>query len=108
VHLLRIAVHDLKAGAYKRCKIDFVDDEKIRAGDARPAFARDLFSGRNIDHVDCDVSQFRTEGRREIVTTRLDQDHVEGWEGERARFVQQTAQTGHSGNAIGQALLTYS
>src|SRR5215469_17703316 len=76
-HAARIAVHDLEAGADLRSEIDFVDDEKIGAGDPGAAFARDLVAGSDVDDIDRQIGELRGEGRGEVVAARLDQDQVE-------------------------------
>src|SRR5690606_26057078 len=76
-HLLGITIHDFEGSADVRRKVGLVDDQEIRAGDARTSLARDLVSTGNIDHVDREVGELGTEGRREIVATALDDDQVQ-------------------------------
>jgi hypothetical protein len=40
-----------------RGEVDLVDHEEVRARDARPALARDLLAGGDVDDVDRDVGQ---------------------------------------------------
>ena len=52
-----IALHHLERGADVRREVDLVDDQQIRLGDARPALARDLVAGSDVDHVEREVGQ---------------------------------------------------
>ena len=76
-HLAGIALHHLEAGADERGQVDLVDDEKVRAGDAGPALARDLVARGHVDDVDREVGELGAEGGGEIVAARFDEDEVE-------------------------------
>jgi hypothetical protein len=76
-HAPRVAVHDVEAGADQWGEIGLVDDEEVGAGNARPAFARDLVTGSDIDHVDRQICEFGRESRSEVVAARLDQQQIE-------------------------------
>jgi hypothetical protein len=71
-----VMLHHVESRPHVRCQIDLVDHQQVRFGDARSALARDLVALRNVDHEDEVVSQCRTEGQGQVVTARLDQDHV--------------------------------
>src|SRR5579883_2648157 len=79
-HLARVPVHHLEARADQRREIDLVDDQQIRARDARPALARDLVAGGDVDDVEGDIRELRAEGRREIVAAGFDEDEIEAGE----------------------------
>ena len=66
-------------------EVDLVDHQQVAAGDARPALARDLVAGGDVDHVDREIRQLRAEGGGQVVAAALDQDQVE--RGEAARQV---------------------
>src|SRR6185295_12542472 len=51
-HRLRIARHDLEAGADVRGEIDLFEDEQTGSRDAGPALAWNLVAARDVDHVD--------------------------------------------------------
>ena len=53
-----------------------IDDEQIRARDARAALARNLVALRYVDDKDRGIRQLRAEGRREIVAAALDEDDL--------------------------------
>src|SRR5215813_9350308 len=72
-HPQRIAFHDLEVRTHQWRKVDLVDNEKIGTRDPGASLARDLFATCHIDHVDCQVGKFGTEGRREVVAARLDE-----------------------------------
>ncbi len=57
-HPLRVGLHHAQVRAHERRKIDLVDDQQIRARDARPALARD-FSPAPRRYIDRDVGEFR-------------------------------------------------
>ena len=71
-HPQRIRFHDVETCAYKRSQIDLVDDEKIGARNTGSALARNLFAGRDIDHIDRQVRQLGAEGRRKVIAAGLD------------------------------------
>ena len=45
-------------------RVGFVDDQKVGFGDRRAAFARDFFACGHINHIECQIRQFRAEGGR--------------------------------------------
>src|SRR5205823_3088666 len=51
-HQLGVPVHHLEAGADIRGEVDLVDHQEIGTGDARPALARDLVAGGDVDDID--------------------------------------------------------
>src|SRR5690606_9753537 len=73
------AVHHLKRGADIGRKVDLVDDEQIRARDARAALGRNLVTGGDIDDIDGDVGELRRKRRGEIVAAGFDQDEIKIW-----------------------------
>src|SRR5216683_6367143 len=50
-HAFGIALHDFERGADVRRKIDLVDDQEIRAGDAGAALGGNLVAGGDVDDV---------------------------------------------------------
>src|SRR3972149_11040229 len=60
-HAPGIARHDFQRGADIGGKIDLVDDEQVRARDARPSFRGDLVARRHVDHVDGEVGELGRE-----------------------------------------------
>ena len=62
-------------------EVGFVDDEKVGAGDAGAAFARDVLAGGGVDDVDREVCKFGREGGGQVVAAAFDQDQVEVGEG---------------------------
>ena len=60
-----------------RREINFVDDQQIGARDARPALARDLLALGDIDNIDGEIGEFRTEGRGKVVAAAFDQHQIE-------------------------------
>src|SRR5262249_489673 len=72
-HPQRVRFHHGEIGADERRQVDFVDHEQIGPRDSWSAFARNLFSFRDIDHVDREVCQFRTEGGGDVVAARFDE-----------------------------------
>src|SRR4051812_39726785 len=75
-HLLRVAVHHLKRRADHRREVDLVDDQQIALRDAGPAFARDLVARGDVDDIERQVGELRTEGGGEVVAAGLDQDQI--------------------------------
>src|SRR5579863_5820207 len=75
-----VPVHDFEIGAHMRGEVNLVDYEKIASRDSRATLAGYFVSGRNVDDVNRQICQFRTEGGREVVATRFDQDQIELWE----------------------------
>jgi len=67
-------VHSLRPLAYvevcadQRSQVYLVNYEKVGAGDAGTALARDFFTFRDIDDSDRQVRQLRAEGRRVRLT----------------------------------------
>src|SRR6516165_6231868 len=78
-HSSGVALHDIERGADMRGKIDFIDDEKIRTGNARPAFAGDFFAARNINDIEGEIGEVGRESRGEIIPARFDKDQIELW-----------------------------
>ena len=76
-HPARVAVHHLERRADHRREVDLVDDQQVRARDARPALARDLVARRDVDHVEREVGQLGAERRGEVVAAALDEHDVE-------------------------------
>src|SRR5690606_7660484 len=76
-HLFRIFLHDLTRRPHERSEVDLVDDEVVRAHDARAALARNFFALRHVDDVDEPVDKLRGKGRRQIVAAALDEDDVQ-------------------------------
>src|SRR5690606_27504950 len=72
-----VLAHHVEVDADVRSKVSLVDDEKIGAGDAGPALARDFLALTDGDDVDRQIGQVRREGRRQIVAARLDEHDVE-------------------------------
>src|SRR5205814_3200299 len=66
----------------KRCadmrrQVDLVDDEQVRASDARSAFAGNLVPSRDVDHVNGNIHQLRTERRRQVIAAALHEDQLQ-------------------------------
>ena len=76
-HPARVAVHDLERGAHQRREVDLVDHQQVAARDARPALARDLVAGRDVDDIDRQVRKLGRESRRQVVAAGLDEDDVQ-------------------------------
>jgi hypothetical protein len=68
-----VRFYDREIDSNERRQVDFVDHQQIGPRDSRGGFARNLFSVGDIDHVDRQVRQFRTDSGREIVTTGLNE-----------------------------------
>ena len=60
-HLSGVALHHVQVGPDVGCEVGLVDDEEVGAGDARAAFAGDLVPCGDIDDVNGQVGEFRTE-----------------------------------------------
>jgi len=58
-------------------QILLVDHQKVRAGDARPALARDFLALADRNHIDRHVGEIGREGRGEIVAAGFDEHQVE-------------------------------
>src|SRR5215510_2392226 len=71
-HSQRVGFHDFETGANQRSQIDLVDHEKVRSRNSRTAFARYFFALRNVDDINSQVRQLRTERSREIISARFD------------------------------------
>ena len=71
-HSERVRFHDTEIRPYKRSQVDLVDNEKVGARNSRSAFARDLFTFRNVDHIDRQIGQFGAESCRQIISARFD------------------------------------
>src|SRR5437763_450449 len=63
-------------GTDVRRQVDLVDDEQVRARDARSALARDLLPLRHVDDVDRRVDELGTEGGGQVVAAALHQQQV--------------------------------
>ena len=72
-HALRVGCHDREIRANEWREVDLVDDQQIRARDAGTALARNLFAARDINHINSQVGELRTEGCRKVVATGLDE-----------------------------------
>src|SRR3954462_14776945 len=72
-----VLLHDEEARADMRREVDLVDDEKVGAGDAGPALARDLLAAGDVDDVDREVGELGREGRGEVVAAGLDENEIE-------------------------------
>lgn len=62
-----VSFHIIEGSADIRGEIDVVDDQQIRADNSRSARTRDPVTPGDMDHIDRDVSRFRTEGNCQIV-----------------------------------------
>src|SRR5262249_50055990 len=60
-HRPGVALHHGKAGADVRREVDLVDDQEIRARDARSALARNLVAARDVDDIDRGVDELGAE-----------------------------------------------
>ncbi len=60
-----------------RRKIDLVDDQKVRPGDARTPLGGDFVARGDVDHVNRKIGEFRREGGGKIVAAGFNQHHVE-------------------------------
>src|SRR5207245_11665208 len=58
-------------------EVDLVDDEQVRARDARSTLARDLLALGDVDHVDRRVHQLRAERRGQIIAAALDEEQIQ-------------------------------
>src|SRR5882724_560905 len=76
-HALGVPLHHAEVGADIGREVDFVDHEKVGACDAGAALARDLLPFCHVDDVDGRVHELGAEGRREVVTAALDEQHLE-------------------------------
>jgi hypothetical protein len=76
-HPLRVALHDRKVGTDVGSQVDLVNDQKIRSGNAWPAFARNLVAGGNVDDIERHIGQLGAKGSGQIIAARLDQDEIE-------------------------------
>src|SRR2546428_9890164 len=56
-HASRVPLHHFERGSDIRRKIDLVDDEQVRAGDAWAALRWDLVSGGDVDDIDGEVGE---------------------------------------------------
>src|ERR1700733_10622258 len=65
--------HRLKLHSDIRRQIDLVDDKQIAAQQPRSPLARNIVAARDVDHKDPPIDQIKREGRREVVTARLEQ-----------------------------------
>src|SRR5262245_8386810 len=70
-HKLRITVHALQRCADIGGEVDLVDEQQVRACDARTTFAWHLVAGGDIQHVNPDIDQFGAKGGGDIVATAL-------------------------------------
>jgi len=59
-----------------RCKICFVDDQKVTFGDARPAFSGNFFASSHINHIDGEVTQFGRKGGSQVIPSAFDKNDV--------------------------------
>ena len=59
-----------------RGQIDFVDHQQITFCDARATFPRDFLTCSHINHVKCQVAQFRAEGRRQVIPSTFNENDV--------------------------------
>ncbi len=75
-HLAGVALHDRQVGANGRGEVSLVDDEKVRLGDARAAFARDFVAAGNVNNIDGVVRQFAAEMRGQIVAAGFEKEDV--------------------------------
>src|ERR1700730_6199619 len=58
-------------------EIRFVDANQVGIGDTRAALARNLVTGADVDHTDPPVHKLAGEGGGEIVSSRLDEYHLD-------------------------------
>src|SRR5262245_58525043 len=65
-HALGVACHDAERSADMRGEVRLVDDQQVRAGDAWAALARNFFTLGDIDHVNREIGELRTERGGEI------------------------------------------
>src|SRR5262245_12812650 len=75
-HALGVACHDAERSADMGGEVRFVDDQQVRAGDAWAALARNFFTLGDIDHVNGEIGELRTERGGEIIAARFDQHQV--------------------------------
>src|SRR5947199_134440 len=75
--LAGVALHDGEVGADVGREVDLVDDEQLRARDARPALARDFLALGNVDHVEGRVHELGAEGRGQVIAAALEQQELE-------------------------------
>ena len=75
-HFSAVSIHDREVCSNVFSQIGLVDHEQIRLSCARAAFARDLVSARDVDHIDRVIGEFTAEIRGQIVTARFQQDHL--------------------------------
>ncbi len=73
---LGVVRHHFERCADHRRQIDFVDDQQIRFGDPRPALARYLFAGGNVDDIQREIREFGREGGSEVIAARFDEDQL--------------------------------
>src|SRR6266404_8920375 len=66
-HLLCIRSHHFERSANIGSQVGLVDNEKIRSSDSRSSFSGDFFATGNIDHINREIGELRTEGRREVI-----------------------------------------
>ncbi len=68
-HPSGILVHDLQGSTDQGGQVSLVDNKQVRFGNARSAFAGDLVTGGDVDHVKGKVGKIGAEGGTEVVTT---------------------------------------
>src|SRR4029077_11620810 len=78
-HLSRVPIYDFQTCAHHRLQIDLVDDQKVGSGYSGASLAEDFVSGGDIDDIDGEVGEFRTESRGQIVSAGFHQNKIEIW-----------------------------
>ncbi len=82
-HRVRVALHHPEVRPYGFRQICFVDDQQIGLSNAGPAFAWNLDTASDVNHIDAEVGQLAAEMGGEIAAARLDQKQfgvIEGME----------------------------
>src|SRR5260221_9074354 len=79
-HLLCIHSHHFERSANIGSQVGLIDNEKVGSSDSRPSFSGDFFATVNIDHINREIGELRTEGRREVIAPGFDENNVRVWE----------------------------
>ena len=75
-HKLGVVLHDIETGTHIGSEVGLVDHEDIALTDAGTILARYLVAGGNIDDIDEEVHEGRTECKREVVAATLYEHYV--------------------------------
>src|SRR5437660_1230097 len=76
----RVPRHHPEVGAHHRRQVDLVDDQQVRAGDARPSLTGDLVAAGHVDDEELEVGEGRAERGGQVVPARLDEQQLQARE----------------------------